>query len=155
MENLARWAFTQAIGWSLTVMAMFRDYYKSAVPFDGLQDLLLRYGDRASGFGIALCLFAIGDMVSRASSPDRQWQCAGPVNHWLATILLFLLVVYSMVFGISLMSDSNVLIRILSPGFAMTYGVIIAGTLFLSACYAVRLDFVVMRAKVKEATKEL
>jgi hypothetical protein len=148
MENLARWALAQAFGLSVMLALVFRDNYRSplpALPDAGL--FLAHYGIQASALGMSLAVWPLTDLVFRATSPDRQWQCAGAFNRWAAALLLYFACVHAALLGLSAMTEPEAIRSALAPGFFRGYASFIAGTALLSLLYVVRLEFLAFRGQ--------
>lgn len=152
MENLARWFLAQAVGLSLSVgLAMLREAaHGSGGPPDSLDGLFTRFGPQMSILGISLALWPLTDLVFRAAAPDRQWMCGGATCRWVSAALLYLLVFHAALAGLATLAEPAILARLLTPEWLRPFRFVLAGTAFLSAAYAVRLDFVTRRGQIAD-----
>ena len=150
MENLARWALAQAFGLSVMLTLIFRDSYRAPMSvLPGASDFLSHYGIQASALGMSLAVWPLTDLLFRATSRDRQWQCAGTLNRWAAAVLLYFACVHAALLGLSAMADPESIRTALSPEFFKAYATFIGGTALVSLLYVVRLEFVIFRGQIR------
>ena len=148
MENLARWVLAQAFGMSVMLALVFRDNYRSPLPAPpDAGQFLAHYGIQASALGMSLAVWPLTDLVFRATSRDRQWQCAGAVNRWAAALLLYFACVHAALLGLSAMAEPEAIRAALAPAFFRGYATFLAGTALLSLLYVVRLEFLAFRGQ--------
>ena len=148
MENLARWALAQAFGLSVMLTLVFRDNYRAPMPaLPGAVDFLTHYGIQASALGMSLAVWPLTDLVFRATSRDRQWQCRGTFNRWTTGLLLYFACVHAALLGMSAMAEPDTIRQAFPSGFFRAYATFIAGTAFLSLLYVVRLEFVIFQGQ--------
>ena len=148
MEIFLRWAAAQFIGLALTGALFFRDVARGyAIAPNNVTELLAAYCDRFAGIGITLCVFALNDLVFRATDGRTNPQCVGPAIRFPAFCLLYLLIIYVLVYGIALMAAPFTIARLFAGYAYFFYGLmlLLVATLVLSLTYVIRLEITVLR----------
>jgi hypothetical protein len=143
MEILLRWAGAQIVGVVLTAAVIFRDLTRvPGVRTQTLTEFLMAYSDKLSGIGITLCLFVLNDLAFRATDPQKNLQCVGFLIRFPAVTLLYLLFVYSLMYGIGLMTIPFAFAHLFVGYGYFFYGflILLASTLVLSLLYVIRLE---------------
>ena len=148
MEILLRWAGAQIVGVALTAVVIFRDLARApGVRTQTLTEFLMAYSDKLSGIGITLCVFVLNDLVFRSTDPQKNVQCVAFLIRFPAVALLYLLFVYSLVYGIALMTIPFAFAHLFVGYDYFFYGflVLLTSTLVLSLLYVIRLEIWALR----------